>query len=164
MTDTDWPYDARQDDPLTPLRIPVVGTTNPRWSYLIALCINENPDSALDHGLRPTDAEAKTVRSAIDYQRSRYREGWVKRVLDVRPLDIDGGYNTVTLIKRGEGDWAFRRSTWDRGPHLVPATWMGQDALDLPALLDKIHGIGDTPFEPWERWKTEHPEAFGSGQ
>jgi hypothetical protein len=167
MTSTDWPYDARRDDPLTAMRIPVIGSTIPHWGYLIALCINENPESALAHGLRPTDAEAAMVRSAIDWERSRFREGYVAGVLDSRPLDIDGGHNTITLIKRGEGDWAYRRDTWEFGPHLVPDTWMVKEQpVDLPGLLDRIWGWGNKGEKPnpaWEQWKTDHPDVFEAG-
>lgn len=161
----DWPYDAEQDDPLTAMRIPVVGTVFPGWYYLVALCINENPDTMLWPGLRPTDHEAAMVRSLIDYERSRYNPGWVARDLDSRPFDIDGGFNGITLIKRGEGDWAFRRTTWQRGPTLIPFTLEGhrgyEPPMDLPALCDRIHRIVDAPFHGWVEWKAAHPEVFG---
>lgn len=164
MTDTDWPYDAKQDDPLTALRIPVVGTIHPRHYYLVALCINENPETMLWHGLRPNDREVTLIRSFIDYERSRYNPGWVQRHFDPKPLDVDGGHNTITLIKRGDNDWAYRRSTWTRGPSLIPFTLEGhpetQPPLDLPGLLDRIEWMVDAPFHAWVEWKTAHPDVF----
>jgi hypothetical protein len=157
-----WPYDAHQDDPLTAMRIPVVGTIFPQWSYLVALCIKEDPDTPLWHGLRPTDDEAQLIQSLIHYERSRYNDGYVKRVLDSRPLDIDGGTNTITLIKRGEGDWGYRRHTWQHGPYLIPDTWQDTEPpLDLIGLFDRIHWVVDAPYRGWVEWKDEHPELFG---
>lgn len=162
----EWPYDADQHDPLTAMRIPVVGTIHPRYCYLVALCVNEDPETMLWHGLRPTEHEAAMVRSLIDYQRSRFNPGYVARTLDSRPLDIDGGHNTLTLIKRGEGDWAYRRDTWEFGPPLVPNTWQGMEQpLDLPGLLDRINGYGNKGAEPnpnWEHWKADHADVFAT--
>lgn len=155
-----WPYDAKQDDPLTAMRIPVVGTTNPRWCYLVAVCVNENPDSLLDHGMRPTDQEAVLIRSFIDFRREWYSETWRSRELDARPFDIDGTATNLLLIKRAEGDWAYRRTTWDRGPRVVPSLYDGESPLDLPGLLDRINGWGDMPNPSWAQWKTEHPQVF----
>ena len=160
-TATDWPYDARQDDPLTALRIPVVGTIHPQWCYHIAVCINEDPETPLWHGLRPNDREVELLRSLIDYERDWYREGYVASTLDARPFDIDSGINTLTLIKRGEGDWAYRRSTWEYGPIMVPDTWQGkEEPLGLAALADRIHNFGDQPFKRWADWKAAHPEVW----
>jgi hypothetical protein len=158
-TDVEWRYDARQDDPLTELRIPVVGTVFPQWNYLVSLCINEDPDTYLWYGERPTDNEAKLIRSLIDYERDWYNETWRTRELDARPFDIDGGFNSIALIKRGPGDWAFRRRTWEYGPTLVPFTLQGhresEDPVDLPALLDRIHSHS----RRWDEWKAAHPEV-----
>lgn len=158
-----WPYDARQDDPLTAMRIPFVGTLYPGWSYLVALCVNEDPETLLWPGLRPSDEEALLVRSLIDYERSRYFQSYVTNTLDARPLDIDGSCNGITLIKRGEDDWAYRRWTWQYGPTVVPDTWQGKEKpLPLIALGDRIHRVVDTPSRDWVEWKTAHPELFGA--
>lgn len=153
-----WPYDARQDDPLTALRIPVVGTLYPGWHYLVSVCINEDPETMLWYGLRPTDEEAKLIRSLIDYERSWYGETWTRNHLDTRPFDIDGGFNSLTLIKRGENDWAFRRRTWEYGPVVAPDTWEGKEPpADLAGVLDRIHSWGGDELAPrWVAWKADN--------
>lgn len=157
-----WPYDAPQDDPLTALRIPVVNTLHPVWFYLVSVCINDDPEVPLWHGLRPNDREVGMIRSLIDYQRAWYREGYVTREFDTRPFDIDGGFNSLTLIKRGEDDWAFRRRTWEYGPVVVPETWNGrEDPAGLAEVMDRIHSWGDGEYTPrWVAWKAEHPEVW----
>lgn len=155
----DWPYDADRNDPLAALRIPVVNTIRPSKAYLVALCINENPDWEAERGLRPNDLEVEQIRSLIAYHRSGwYTPTWLAREMDSKPFDLDDMGPNVTLIKRGEGDWAFRHSTWDRGPALAPALHEeGEVPLDLPGLLDRMaHGNSK-----WEQWKADHPEVFG---
>jgi hypothetical protein len=160
----DWPYDAKQDDPLTALRIPVVSTLYPRWFYLVSVCINPDPETPLWHGLRPDDHETALIRSLIDFSRAWYNPGYVAREFDTRPFDLDGGFNSLTLIKRGKGDWAFRRRTWEWGPVVVPETWNGREKpADLAAVLDRIHSWGDGEYNPrWVAWKVDHASVFGA--
>lgn len=150
-----WPYDARQDDPLTKLRIPVVSSPYPRCGYEVALVIS---DDDLWPALRPDDAEVRQIVAFIDYRMESYNEGhraWVR----TKPLDTDNGTNTVSLLKRAEGDWCFRRMTWTMGPALVPPRDM--KPMTLEQLLDYIHQYGDDkPSPKWVAWKAAHPEAF----
>lgn len=163
MTDkTSWPYDAAQDDPLTALRIPAIPSIYPDVDYLIALCINDDPETPLFHGLRPDDGEAALLQSVIGYIRGQYREGYVAQQFDPKPYDVDPGRNTITFIKRGENDWAYRHDTWTIGPVLVPALHLGQEPLGLRALLDKINSWGaDGAVSPkWAAWQASHPDVF----
>lgn len=167
---TDWPYDARRDDPLTALRIPVVGSYYPSWCYIAALCIDTSELQAWG-GQRPTDAESAMLASFIqEYIHHWYNDSF-KAKLAERPFDIDGGANGVTFVKHGPDDWGYRRRTWDRGPMVVPVPprlrehyakegtkHLGQ--LDLAALLDRIHTIVDEPMSHWVEWKAAHPEVF----
>ena len=54
-----WPYDADEHDPLTALRIPVVGSAWPHWAYIVAF------DSGRldDERTRPTEHETLLLRS-----------------------------------------------------------------------------------------------------
>lgn len=142
----DWPYDAAQHDPLTALRIPVVADPFPSWYYLICLVINDEQDMPW-HGVRPTDDEVRLLLDELEFERSWYREGYLAHMAE-RPYDIDSGFNSLAFVKRGPGNWAYRRRTWT-GPQLAPSTYDGQPALDLPALLDRVHDLSDR----WDRWK-----------
>jgi hypothetical protein len=161
VTDEAWPYDAAQDDPLTALRIPVVGTLCPRHTYLVALCVNENPETLLWYGQRPNERETAQVKAFVDWRRRQYGGTWVANHFDPKPFDIDNTAAGMTLIKRGENDWAYVVDTW-RQANPVPETWQGEEApLDLPGLLDRITSWGDRPNTHWEQWKADRPEAFG---
>jgi hypothetical protein len=103
MPDTDWPFDADQNDPLAKLRIPVVSSAYPSYKYEVALCVG---DLWHDPPLRPTDREAGMIASYIDYRRAWYNAGWQQKML-ARPLDVDSGTNTVILLKRGDDDWCL---------------------------------------------------------
>ena len=167
MTETaEWPYDARRDDPLTALRIPVVGSPYPGWRYEVCLLIGEpdgfGPDGLWGPALRPDDAEVRQIVAYIGYRMEYYNESWKARMRR-RPLDIDGTTNTVVLRKRGAGDWCYRRCSWVTGPFMVPTP--DQEHLDLERLLDSIHHYGDdNPCQKWLDWKAAHAEAFSSGE
>lgn len=167
-TDTDWPYDAVRDDPLTALRIPVT-TLHPDWKYLVAF--NGKPlydDDLMD---RPDEAETRMIASLIDYTRQHwFNERWQAKLLE-RPFDIDGGHNTLILRKWGTGDWGHRRASWQFGPSVVPqhprirsgVPWQGRTPpLGLAELLDSVHTYGgEKPLDAWLEWKNAHPEVFG---
>ena len=167
-TDTDWPYDARRDDPLTALRIPVTNTY-PQWKYLVAF--DGVPIVDEDAQERPDETEARIIASLIDYTRRHwFNERWQAKLLE-RPFDIDGGHNTLILRKWGPGDWGHRRASWQYGPSIVPqhprlrkgAPRNGYTPpLDLVTLLDSVHTYGgDKPIDAWLEWKAAHPEVFG---
>jgi hypothetical protein len=159
MPDTDWPYDADQDDPLTALRIPVVSEPSPRKAYLACLLIR---DDALWPSVRPDDAEARMVASYIDRRRDWFNDRWKAKLL-AAPLDCDGGAVTYTFRKRPDGGWCYRMHTWTSGCFFWPLEH-GEHArtLTLPELLDHIHGHGEgKPSQPWLDWKAAHPEVFG---
>ncbi|MFI5736121.1 hypothetical protein ACIA49_38765 [Kribbella sp. NPDC051587] len=155
-----WPYDAREDDPLAALRIPVVGTLCPRYAYLVALCVDEDPDTPLWYGERPTAVETAQLKAFVGWRRHQYSATWIAAHFDPQPFDIDSGASCCTLIKRGENDWAYVVDSW-RMAVPVPETWEGKEQpLDLHGLLDRIIGWGDRPNPEWERWKAGHPGAF----
>jgi hypothetical protein len=149
---TEWPYDARQDDPLTALRIPVTPPM-PAWVYLVVF------DKESDE--RPTDQEATLLASYIDYQREHwFNPTWQAKLMG-RPFDIDGGHNTLVLHKYGEDDWAYRRVSWTMGPRFYPPyNRKPEQKMSLAALLDHNHTHGDHLYHHWADWKAAHPDLF----
>ncbi|MYV77733.1 hypothetical protein GT352_27945 [Streptomyces sp. SID1046] len=169
MNTTTWPFDTDADehDPLTALRIPVVGSFNPRWSY-IAAYLKPQSDHSYTFGSadRPTDSEAKMIASYIEEYIQHWFNERYQRKLAERPLDVDGGCNTTVFIKYGPGDWAYRRCSWQYGPLFVPEPPSFADRtvgpLTLLQVMDRNHTIADEPLQHWVDWKAAHPEVFGS--
>jgi hypothetical protein len=157
---TGWPYDAYQDDPLAALRIPVIGTPHPQWRYEVALVCPSTPAGQdLYPALRPDDAETRMIAAELEWRMTYYNEGW-KAKMRRRPLDTDGTTNTVILWKRGDGDWCYRRDSWNRGPLVVPSKYDGEEPAGLEALLDRINDYSGEPNPKWRAFKAAHPEAF----
>jgi hypothetical protein len=153
MSTAAWEYDAEQGELALKYRIPLVHTSHPSWNYLVSVCVWD-----LYRAQRPTDDEARMIGSFIDYQRSRYRAHWQEK-LRTRPFDMDGGFNSLTLIKHANGGWGYRRRTWEYGPMFVPS-WE-DDPESLEAVLDRIYTYGDHLMGDWAQWKVDHPEVFG---
>lgn len=156
----DWPFDADQHDPLAELRIPVVSSPYPRWKYEVCLVISAEHvgDGPLwGPSLRPDEREVKQILAELDYRLQYYNEGW-KAKMRRRPLDVDSSTNTLVLQKYGEGNWRYRRMTWEHG--MWPFYDMTQ-RFTLEALLDHINDFGGTPSEKWAAHKARYPEAFG---
>lgn len=159
-TDTTWPYDADQHDPLTALRIPVTSAF-PGWRYTATF------DRESEQ--RPTDLEATQLASFIEqYKRHWFNDRYIAK-LNERPFDTDA----VTKIfhKWADGDWSYRVDTWQYGPFWVPvAPWQrsGENGdtsrlgpLALVQVMDRTHGIGtDYPSKHWMDWKAQYPEVF----
>lgn len=174
-----WPFgtDAKQDDPLTALRIPVVGSFNPEWRY-VAAYLDVDPNCRFDPPWpfasveRPTDAEAQMLVSFLQEHRHYWfgNEGYARK-MDQRPLDIDSGWNTTVFIKYGADDWGYRRCSWIYGPTFVPTapTARGTEyahakhpgPLPLEQVMDLTHTIGNEPMQRWQQWKADHPDVFG---
>jgi hypothetical protein len=155
---TDWPFgtDADQHDPLTGMRIPVVGSMHPRYMYFVAVLVNEK-ETAPWLGYRPDDREAAQVAAYLGYLLRNYSGSALDRLRE-RPLDAEAGRNTVILWKRAPGgDWCYRQASWrDAGEFPVRgAGW------SLEQVLDHLHEGLLTP--QWEQWKARHRLAFGPG-
>jgi hypothetical protein len=170
MTDKtdEWPYDADRDDPLTALRIPVVDSPHPHWAYIVAL------DTGAKRGkewLRPTDLEATQLQSFLrQYIEHWYTPFWKDRLTE-RPFDIDCQANGVVFYKYDDGDWAYRKNSWEQPlywPSYPAARPLKQPAaLTLVELMDQIYSSDTDPggVRPkWAEWKAAHPEVFGEGQ
>jgi hypothetical protein len=172
-----WKYDAKQDDPLTALRIPVVTSRNPDWAYLAAY-LDVAPVSSyrlsppMGSAARPTDLEARQIQSFIDEYREHWYRPHFKEKLLSQPLDVDGGAQTTIFIKYGKGDWAYRMAQWTRGHLYTPPypAWReehpeesGTYPLTLEQVMDLRHTIdGRRPIPRWREWKAAHPEIFPS--
>lgn len=175
-----WPFgtDADEHDPLTKLRIPVVGSFNPEWRYVAAYLrpVTDGPDYLKGPPFgsveRPTDAEARMLASFLQKHRQYWfnNEGYARK-MDQRPLDIDSGWNTTVFIKYGPDDWGYRRCSWIQGHTFVPPPpsyrerypdESGGGPLTLEQTMDRRHTIGDEPIAHWVEWKKAHPEVFGA--
>jgi hypothetical protein len=152
-----WPFaEADQHDPLAALRIPVVRTSHPRWKYEVALVVGSEDDTLWAPGLRPDEAEVRQIVAELEWRMTYYNEGW-KAKMRRRPLDVDGTTNTVILQKFGEGDWRYRRASFEHG--MWPFFNSGK-RLTLEHLLDHINDYGSEPNPKWREFKAAHPEAF----
>ncbi|MFE1767237.1 hypothetical protein ACFW81_23840 [Streptomyces angustmyceticus] len=163
-TKTAWPFgaDADRDDPLTALRIPVTGT-HPQWRYIATF--------DRDSEARPTDAEAAMLASFIDEYKTHWFNEHYQQKLAERTLDVDGGCNTTIFHKWGDGDWSYRRGSWQYGPFWVPVSpRLRNGDLDHKSLpphtlaqtMDRIRTIADDkPMKRWIDWKAARTEVFG---
>jgi hypothetical protein len=161
MPDDDWPFDADQHDPLAKLRIPVVRNAYPRWKYEVCVVIIDPADTSLDArtfgpALRPDDREVKQILAELDYRMAYYNESWTAKMRR-RPLDVDGSTNTLVLQKLAEGDWRYRRMSFEHG--LWPFYNM-TERFTLEALLDHVNDFGGTVNEKWAAHKARYPGVF----
>lgn len=177
MTETKaWPFglDADQHDPLTALRIPVVGSFNPQWKYVAAYLkpVTDGPDymkgPPFGSLARPTETEARMLASFIEeYVQHWFNESYQAKLAE-RPLDVDSGCPTIVFIKYGPDDWGHRVCTWQYGPTFVPgpAGSPSRDAsgvpLSLEQLMDRKHTIVGEPMQRWLDWKAAHPDIFAT--
>lgn len=176
MTAATWPFgtDAKQDDPLTALRIPVVDSFNPNWKYVAAYIDVDTTPYSWGSNERPTDAEAAMLASFIEEYKHHWFNDWYKAKLLERPLDVDSGCNTTVFIKYGANDWGYRRCSWTYGPLFVPVgpNLRGGDhdrskpsgPLSLEQVMDRSHTIVDDAMPHWLQWKADHPAIFGGAQ
>lgn len=149
------PYEGVvRDDFAESLRLPLVTSPYPRWHFITAVVVGED----LWQAVRPTDDELRVVASFHDeYVAYWYQESGFKKLMMERPFDVDGGANGRILMKRADGDWAFRRRSWV-GMEFVPA-W-NAEPQSLTWVLDKMHNIVDKLTDHWVQWKTDHPDLF----
>jgi len=154
-------------------QIPVT-SSHPRWMYIASVCsdeedIEEKHPWSLWDSVPLTAHDADMIRSYIEYVCTGFYgrdsfEDFVDRWTPdkAKPYAVIGGHNTIVFLKRGDNDWAYRQSTWNRGPTFMPQPATGDgEPLDLPALLDRIvthNGLLDK--KDWTAWKAARPEAF----
>jgi hypothetical protein len=139
----------------TKYRIPLVHSSSPGWSYEVALVVPEADGRSLERAVWPTEDEAELIGHAIEFRMLWYREGWRTRMRE-RPLDVDGGTNTVVLLKDELG-WHYRRHSWTMGPRFFPPydaeqQYPGTRAGLLALLDERVFDLSST----WPMYKAEH--------
>ncbi|MBP2341064.1 hypothetical protein JOF41_007318 [Saccharothrix coeruleofusca] len=148
---------VRPDSPTQQWRFPIISHPYPRWNYITALVVHDH--EALWTAVMPSDAELAVVASFHDEYMTRwYNPGYRARMADKYPFDVDGGANGRYLLKVADGNWKYRKRTWDHGP------WPFRDdePMDLLPLLDRIHTIGGEPMPHWTEWKSRHADVFAA--
>lgn len=152
---TRWKWDAEPNDPLNEHRIPVTSTT-PLFPYVA--CFHKGSQH------RPTEREIRQIRSFIE----QYMDLWftpLEREESARlPFDMQLGRSTVIFHKYGTADWAYCRKTWPTN-QLTPRSPKSRrdlGPLALVEVMDLIHSSSPWYSANWSRWKTNHPEVFGT--
>lgn len=142
------------------VRVPLINTPHPRWSYVTAIVVRAWP---WQEGPEPANDEIRMVGSFHEEYCSYWygppHTGYRGRELDKRPFDIDGGAVGRFLTKYQHGGWGYRRRTWQYGPLFVPS--FDDEPTPLVSVMDRIHTLIDVVSERWVTWKADHPNIFG---
>lgn len=137
------------------LRVPLVPDPHPKYCYLVSVVVGDD----VWGGEYPTEDELRMIASfREEYIERWYNESYKKKMRE-ESFDSDCGYNSIVLIKRDNGGWGYRRSTWTIGPYFVPS-W-NEPTMDLEAVLDRTHHMDSKhPSREWAQWKKDHPDIF----
>lgn len=155
-------HDAMLDHPwVAKYRIPMLSSYHPSFYYFVTLadyCPEHEGVPNLWGIETPTEEEAAIVGSYIQFKVADqgFREPYLKEIRS-RILDIDGGYNTISLAKRDRGlGWGFVRMSY-RDSILYPYYNAETKYHNLVDLLDFIESYSNNePREAWVEWKTAH--------
>lgn len=162
----DFAHDADLTHPwAVRYRIPVL-TELPQWNYEVALIVPPAEPREWDRlkAIWPTEEEAEVIGSYIDYRRAWYREDLAARKLQ-RPLDVDAGTNTVTLVKTENG-WRYQRATWTMHgfwPLLNQPEFQATytpDKAGLIALINKDNTFGDNLYHRMVDHQAQRPDTW----
>lgn len=143
--DTDGDISEHQTAHATALRIPILSTSYPRWYFITGIVVGT---AWFDEAEVPTDDEVSQVAELLKSYNTYYRQSFLDAMKHFAPYDIDGGANGMYFRKLGEGDWVYRKRTWNAGwsPTRYPA---GADLpSDDPQSLDVVIGRA---FQGWGR-------------
>lgn len=140
-------------------RLPVLESYNPRFGYIVAVVVPDPEDdlSQLFNLDSPTDEDAAVIGSYLEYKIERlgYRSGYRAQMLS-RPLDIDETINTISIIKRKDGSWAYSRATWEQPPApFFNATYVPKTVVELLDYIERDHSTKGTDAK-WTAWKQNH--------
>jgi hypothetical protein len=105
------------------LRVPILATFNPGWSYITGIVVQEHPQwpDGPNRGQPPTDPEVELVAQRLqEYCAKWYRPSYLNQMREYAPYDIDNGANLAYFIKWDNGGWGYRKRTWEYGPLFVP--------------------------------------------
>lgn len=116
--DTDGDISPQQTELATSLRIPILATAHPRWSYITGIVVG---DDIPDHGIMPTEDEIRQVAAHLESYCEYYNGGFRAAMRNFAPYDIDDGANLGYYLKRPDGCWTWRKRTWE-SPRFSPKT------------------------------------------
>ena len=109
--DTDGDISPQQTEFATNLRIPILATSNPRWSYITGIVVCDS--RYFTTGIMPTEDEITLVATQLAQYNTWYRQSFIEAMKHFAPYDIDGGANLGYYLKRPDGQWTYRKRTWD---------------------------------------------------
>lgn len=154
-------HDVMLDHPwVAKHRIPMLSSYHPSFHYFVTLadyCPEHEGMTNLWDVETPTEEEAAIVGSYLEFKIADqgFREHYLKEVRS-RTLDVDSGYNTISLIKRIRGGWGFVRMSY-RDSIVYPYYNSDTKYDNLVDLLDFIESYsGNEIREAWLDWKTTH--------
>lgn len=140
-------------------RLPVIEFMNPNYGYLVAVTVPTAEQEASKFYMltSPTDDEAKIIGSFLEYTKSRqqYRQGFPLGMLEL-PLDLDNTFNTISIMKRKDGTWAYKRTSWTQGPS--PQIGWDKQCNSVVEILDYIENdcMTGKANDKWTAWKQEN--------
>jgi hypothetical protein len=143
-------------------RIPMLTSYHPDHYYFVTLAdvYNHATEDMPNHwGVEtPTEEEAAIVGSYLEFKIADqgFRERYLKEVRS-RILDVDPGFNTISLAKRNRGlGWGYVRMSY-RDSILYPYYNADTKYYNLVDLLDFIESYSSSkPRDAWVNWKTAH--------
>lgn len=163
-----WKYkDVDPENPLTAMRIPVIRSCYPDHPYVAAVMrsADEVPDGvrvpSFTSSAPPDVTEAQMIASYIDYHITSFLGPYARQVMLKEAFDADDSLNGTVFIKYGEGDWGYRRNSWDMGSVFMPQSPEVRDADSFgPLTLEQVmdHAWGNT--SSWVEWKSKQAEVF----
>jgi len=127
--DVDGDISPEQTEHALSLRIPFLTTSHPRWNYITGIVVGSADRSSsfwIDQGLIPTDDEVSEVGELLTSYNTYYRQSFLDAMRQFAPYDIDGGANGMYFRKVSEGDWVYRKRSWE-SPQWHPFRPVGID-------------------------------------
>lgn len=149
---TDEDLSEKQTDYATFLRIPLLKSAQPMWSYITGIVVDHWATLTPEHegyAMVPTDAELDQVAEMLHDYNTYYNAGYLQKMREFAPYDIDGGANCGYFRKRGENDWVYRKKTWEYGPAWMP---LPENPEPLDVVLERAH-------KPWAHMWTRAAAA-----
>jgi hypothetical protein len=144
---------------VTQHRLPVLKTYNPKFGYVVAVVVPDEEDELTDlfNLDTPTDEDAAVIASYLEYkiERINYRGGFRAQMLS-RPLDLDDTINTITILKRKDGSWAYSKVTWEHPPKpFFNADYVPKSVVEILDYIERDFSTKE-PNAHWTDWKQDH--------
>lgn len=127
--------------------------------YILSVVVPDKNDGSneLFNIGTPTDEDAAILGSYLNYRIERlgYRAGYLERMRE-KPLDFDSSINTVSIIKRQDGSWAYHKVTWEHPPKpFFNDPYVPKTVMELLDYIEKEIG-GEGINANWAAWKQSH--------